>query len=137
MRNSPVGRAHRVMKKVVLALAVVVAPGLERALANDFPTQARVEFVLACMNLEGGQSYDTLYPCVCMIDRIASQISYEDYTTAETLNFLYSTPGERGGIFRDAAPEARSRIEQFQTLHEDAETSCFVSRRRAGGDEPS
>lgn len=125
------------MKKVVLALAVVVAPGLERALANDFPTQARVEFVLACMNLEGGQSYDTLYPCVCMIDRIASQISYEDYTTAETLNFLYSTPGERGGIFRDAAPEARSRIEQFQTLHEDAETSCFISPRRAGGDEPS
>ena len=125
------------MKKVVLALAVVVAPGLERALANDFPTQARVEFVLACMNLEGGQSYDTLYPCVCMIDRIASQISYEDYTTAETLNFLYSTPGERGGIFRDAAPEARSRIEQFQTLHKDAETSCFVSRRRAGGDELS
>ena len=125
------------MKKVLLALAVVVAPGVERALANDFPTQARVEFVLACMNLGGGQSYDTLYPCVCMIDRIASQITYEDYTTAETLSFLYSTPGERGGIFRDAAPEARSRIEQFQTLHEEAEATCFVSRRSTGGDEPS
>ena len=125
------------MKKVLLALAVVAAPGVERALANDFPTQARVEFVLACMNLEGGQSYDTLYPCVCMIDRIASQISYEDYTTAETLSFLYSTPGERGGIFRDAAPEARSRIEQFQTLHEEAKAVCFVSRRSKGGDEQS
>ncbi len=125
------------MKKVLLALAVVAAPGIERALANDFPTQARVEFVLACMNLEGGQSYDTLYPCVCMIDRIASQISYEDYTTAETLSFLYSTPGERGGIFRDAAPEARSRIEQFQTLHEEAEATCFVSGKSRVGGEPS
>jgi aminopeptidase-like protein len=125
------------MKKVLLALAVIAAPGIERALANDFPTQARVEFVLACMNLGGGQSYDTLYPCVCMVDRIASQISYEDYTTAETLSFLYSTPGERGGIFRDAAPEARSRIEQFQTLHEEAEATCFVSQKGAGVDEPS
>lgn len=124
------------MKKVLLALAVVAAPGLERALANDFPTQTRVEFVLGCMNLEGGQNYDTLYPCVCMIDRIASQITYEDYTTAETLSFLYATPGERGGVFRDAAPEARARIEQFRTLHAEAEAACFISGRSAGGDAP-
>ena len=134
---SPLGRVPRVMKKLLLALAVLTAPGLERALANDFPTQARVEFVLACMDLEGGQSYDTLYPCVCMVDRIASQISYEDYTTAETLSFLYSTPGERGGVFRDAAPEARARIEQFRTLREEAGTVCFVSGRRTGNDDPS
>ena len=122
------------MKKVLLALAVFAALGPGRALANDFPTQARVEFVLACMGLEGGQSYDTLYPCVCMIDQIASQISYEDYTTAETLSFLYSTPGERGGIFRDAAPDARSRIAQFETLRQEAEAACFISRNRKNPD---
>lgn len=125
------------MKKVLLALAVLVAFGPGRGSANDFPTQARVEFVIACMGLEGGQSYDTLYPCVCMIDRIAAQISYEDYTTAETLSFLYSTPGERGGIFRDAAPEARSRIAQFQTLRQEAEAACFVLRRTKGPGEDS
>ncbi len=123
------------MKKVLLAFAVFAALGPERGSANDFPTQARVEFVLACMGLKGGQSYDTLYPCVCMVDRIASQISYEDYTTAETLSFLYSTPGERGGIFRDAAPEARSRIAQFETLRQEAEAACFISRKTVNPDE--
>lgn len=97
-------------------------------MANDFPTQARVEFVLACMGERGGQSYDTLYPCICMIDGIASRIAYRDYTAAETLGFLYGTPGERGGMFRDAAPQSRKRIEELRTLRREAEAACFVSR---------
>ena len=97
-------------------------------MANDFPTQARVEFVLACMGERGGQSYDTLYPCICTIDRIASRIAYRDYTAAETLSFLYGTPGERGGMFRDAAPQSRKRIAEFRALRREAEAECFVSR---------
>ena len=85
------------MKKPLLALALVALSYGGGATANDFPTQARVEFVLACMGERGGQSYDTLYPCICMIDRIASRIAYREYTAAETLSFLYGTPGERGG----------------------------------------
>src|SRR5690554_7784028 len=69
--------------------------------ANDFPTQARVEFVLGCMNERGGQSYDTLYPCVCLIDRVAETMSYAEFTEAQVFARLASTPGERGGIFRD------------------------------------
>ena len=97
-------------------------------MANDFPTQARVEFVFACMGERGGQSYDTLYPCICTIDRIASRIAYRDYTAAETLSFLYGTPGERGGMFRDAAPQSRKRIKSFRALRKEAEAACFVSR---------
>lgn len=122
------------MKKALLGLAVALLSGIEPSSANDFPTQARVEFVLACMNSLGGQSYDTLYPCVCAVDRIADQISYRDYTTAETLSFLYATPGERGGVFRDAAPEAKAQIQRFYTLRSDAEEACFVARRRAQPD---
>ena len=96
-------------------------------MANDFPTQARVEFVLSCMSERGGQSYNTLYPCICTIDKIASRISYRDYTAAETLSFLYSTPGERGGMFRDAAPRSRKRIKVLRTLRQEAEVACFVS----------
>ena len=95
--------------------------------ANDFPTQARVEFVLSCMDQRGGQSYNSLYPCVCVIDRIAARLSYREYTAAETLSFLYGTPGERGGFFRDAAPRSRKRIKAFQALRDEAEGACFVS----------
>lgn len=97
------------------------------ATGNDFPTQARVEFVLSCMGERGGQSYDTFYPCVCVIDRIAGKIPYREYAAAETLSFLYGTPGERGGFFRDAAPQSRKRIKFFHALRADAEAACFVS----------
>ncbi|MCY4467356.1 MAG: hypothetical protein OXC08_01440 [Thiotrichales bacterium] len=115
------------MPLFLLALAAMVSllHGA-RADANDFPTQARVEFVLSCMDERGGQSYDTLYPCICIIDRIASRITYRDYTAAETLSFLFSTPGERGGIFRDAAPQSRKRIKALRALREDAEAGCLI-----------
>ena len=117
------------MKKLLLALAfAALSSHGGAATANDFPTQARVEFVLACMGERGGQSYDTLYPCICTIDRIASRIAYRDYTAAETLSFLYSTPGERGGMFRDAAPQSRKRIKALQALRREAEAACFVPR---------
>ena len=96
------------------------------AVANDFPTQARVEFVLSCMDARGGQSYNSLYPCICAIDKIAARMPYREYTAAETLSFLYSTPGERGGFFRDAAPRSRQRIKAFRALRDEAEAACFV-----------
>jgi len=95
--------------------------------ANDFPTQARVEFVLSCMNERGGQSYDTLYPCVCMIDRIAQNMSFAEFAEAQVFQQLRSTPGERGGLFRD--PErAESLTEKLEAAFDGAERSCFVGR---------
>ena len=117
------------MKQPFALLAVAALSSLSvitSAVANDFPTQARVEFVLSCMDERGGQSYNSLYPCICAIDRIASRMPYREYTAAETLSFLYSTPGERGGFFRDAAPRSRKRIEAFRALREEAEAACFV-----------
>ena len=116
--------------KQSLVVSVVAALSslsvMTSAVANDFPTQARIEFVLSCMDQRGGQSYNSLYPCICVIDKMAAQMPYREYTAAETLSFLYSTPGERGGFFRDAAPRSRKRIKAFLALREEAEAACFV-----------
>lgn len=96
--------------------------------ANDFPTQARVEYVLQCMNAHGGQSYDTLYPCVCAIDKIAAQLSFAEYTEAQVLTVLRRTPGERGGVFRDAVAKSREQVNHLADVKETAESSCFVKR---------
>ena len=117
------------MKQPVPVLAAAALASLSvitSAMANDFPTQARVEFVLSCMDERGGQSYNSFYPCICAIDKIASKMPYREYTAAETLSFLYGTPGERGGFFRDAAPRSRKRIKAFQALRAEAEAACFV-----------
>lgn len=93
--------------------------------ANDFPTQTRVEFVLQCMDQQGGKSYQTLYPCVCMIDKIAQEISHDDFAQAQTFTYLKSTPGERGGLFRDP-PQAKALRDQLKKAKEKAQTACFI-----------
>lgn len=92
---------------------------------NDFPTQTRVEFVLQCIEQEGGLRYETLYPCICSIDKIASQMTYEEYDQALTFTFMRRTPGENGGIFRDPenAKKLRKKLKDAKTF---AENRCFV-----------
>lgn len=100
------------------------------AQANDFPTQARVEYVLQCMDKSGGQSYDTLYPCICSIDKIAGKMPYDTYEKAATLDVMVKTAGEKGGAFRDA-PGARKLVKLLRTTREESERSCFVKRVEA------
>ena len=111
---------------LVLLFGACAAFAAPKAPVNNYPTQTRVEYVLSCMALHGGQSYDTLYPCVCSIDRIADQLDHDEYVQAEMLGFLLSTPGEKGGVFRDASSDARSRAKRFQSARADAEAACFV-----------
>ena len=96
--------------------------------ANDFPTQARVEYVLRCMDSHGGQKYEVLYSCICIIDKIAEKIAYDEYAEGEVFAQLRTTPGERGGVFRD--PERAGLLTQkISDITEVAENSCFVGVR--------
>lgn len=115
------------MRAFLSALTVMGAQYLVAApaVANDFPTQARVEYVLRCMDANGGQSYNTLYACVCSVDRIAESFSYADFAEAETFALLRSTPGEQGGVFRDP-DRARDLQKRYQEVVAQAEQSCFA-----------
>jgi hypothetical protein len=95
------------------------------ARANDFPTQARVEYVFKCMNSHGGQRYEALYSCVCVIDKIAEKIAYDEYVEADVFTQLRSTPGERGGLFRDP-DRAGLLVDKIFEITAGAEKSCFV-----------
>ena len=101
----------------------LLLPGV--MLANDFPTQARVEFVLGCMREQGGESYDTLYKCVCLVDAIAAQMSHDEFVEAQVFSQLRSTPGERGGVFRDP-DQARSLITKLDAAIEHGKAQCLI-----------
>lgn len=121
-----------VLRPAGLLFCVLLLPGAT-ATANDlnekgdFPTQARVEYVLGCMKKHGGENYDTLYGCVCSVDYLRSQFSYDEYSEAEVYRQLRSSPGERGGVFRDPeqADQLRERLEQAQ---EAADKRCFIKQ---------
>jgi len=96
--------------------------------ANDFPTQQRVEYVLNCMAEHGGQNYNTLYACVCEIDTIASRLTYDEFTKAVTYTNLRTTPGERGGLFRDRE-RTGPIIELLAETRKDAGRRCFPTKQ--------
>ncbi|MEN8261120.1 MAG: hypothetical protein ABFS02_11135 [Pseudomonadota bacterium] len=111
-----------------LLLSVLSACGtapVKTTVQNDFPTITRVEYVLQCMQKHGGQRYDTLYPCVCSVDKLASKMTHEEYESAKTFTYLSGTPGEAGGIFRDP-PEARKLRKRLEEAEAFATGSCFV-----------
>ena len=92
-------------------------------LINDFPTQARVEFVMQCMAEHGGVNLDNSYHCVCAVDKIASLMNFKDYSEALTFTYMYDTPGDKGGEFRDPPQSKvlRDRLKDAQTQAE----GCF------------
>jgi hypothetical protein len=113
------------MNKVTSASALCALLLSSPAHANDFPTQARVEYVLGCMDSRGGQKYENLYSCICVIDKIAEQIAYDEYVEGEVFVQLRATPGERGGVFRD--PDRASLLTQkINDITEVANKSCLV-----------
>jgi hypothetical protein len=113
---------RRVLRALSLALGLTTAGA---APANDFPTQARVEFVLGCMNEHGGQSYDTLYKCVCLVDAIAADMSHDEFVQAQVFSQLRSTAGERGAVFRDPA-QAQTLIAKLEAAIERGKSRCFL-----------
>jgi len=104
--------------------------------ANDFPTQARVEYILRCMDSHGGQKYENLYSCTCVIDKIADKIPYDEFVEAEVFAQLRGTPGERGGVFRDP-DRAGLLVRKINDLTEVAEKSCFMGLRSDTTDKDS
>ena len=105
--------------------AVFLLPGVTQA--NDFPTQVRVEFVLGCMQEQGGESYDTLYKCVCLVDAIADEMSHDEFVEARVFSQLRSTPGERGGVFRDP-DQARALVAKLQAVTERGKAKCLIRK---------
>lgn len=92
---------------------------------NNYPTQDRVEYVLQCIEKHGGLRYETLYPCICKVDKLASLMTFDEYTQAKTFTFLRRTPGEKGGVFRDP-PQAKELRKKLKETDQLAEDSCFV-----------
>lgn len=97
--------------------------------ANDYPTLERVDHVLTCMRLAGGQTVDNLYACSCEIDIIAQAIDFEDFTEARTYEMYKRMPGEKGGLFRESerSDELSGKLEAARA---DAKKRCFIGANR-------
>ena len=104
-------------------LAVFWAGGAGAQSVNDYPTNARADYVFVCM-ATNGQTREMLERCSCAIDRIAEILPYDDYVRAETVLRMRQTPGERAGMFRQGI-EVGEMVATYRRAEAEAEILCF------------
>jgi hypothetical protein len=90
---------------------------------NDYPTDARAEYVFACMAVNG-QNQDVLRRCSCSIDVVASILPYDRYVAAETVLTMRQVGGERVGMMR-TAPSANAMVQDLRRAQAEGEIRCF------------
>lgn len=112
------------LKAVMVVLVSGLAWGFSSlALANDYPTEARVDYVLGCM-AANGQDYLTMQKCSCSIDEIAERVPYTDYEAVETVTRMQNKRGELGMLFR-TGKNFEERIQTFRGAQAQASLQCF------------
>lgn len=110
------------LKPICLAAVLATAPAMAQEL-NDYPTEARAEYVFACM-AGNGQTQDALRRCSCSIDTIASILPYDDYVAAEAVLRMRQGGGERAAMFR-GSPAALAILNNLRRAQAEAEITCF------------
>jgi hypothetical protein len=90
---------------------------------NDYPTDARADYVFACMKTNG-DTRQALERCSCSIDVIASILPYERYVDGEAVLSLAEVPGVFGSMFRNTE-QAKSAVNDLRRAQAEAEVRCF------------
>jgi hypothetical protein len=111
------------MNARLLVVPALLAAGL--AHANDFPTRARVEFVLDCMQHSGVPQQEAMYKCSCAADAIAEQVDYRTWVDLSTVANAITMAGERGGEVRDMK-DGRKLVASYKDLRAKAMKACFL-----------
>ena len=90
---------------------------------NDYPTEARADYVFGCMAVNG-RTPDALCRCSCAIDVIATILPHDAYVSAETVLAMRQTSGEGSTLFRDTAP-ANGFVADLRRAEVEAEILCY------------
>ena len=114
------GLVKRICLIVVLASAANPTVGHS---VDEYPTAARVEYVLGCMAVNG-QTPEMLRKCSCSIDFVASVIFYEKYVQIETILRMRQLHSERTAVFRESM-WANSLIDELKSVEAEATLECF------------
>ncbi|MDT8326141.1 MAG: hypothetical protein RQ750_01970 [Roseovarius sp.] len=114
-------RSLAILALITLPIGAAAQDLAERL--NDYPTEARADYVFGCM-ASNGNTQDMLRRCSCSIDVIASILPYEKYVQAETVLSLRQGSGERISLFRSAA-SSNTMVADLRRAQAEAEIVCF------------
>ena len=108
------------------ALAALALAGLTlaaRAEENDYPTDARVDYVFACM-AANGQTRENLQKCSCSLDQLAAILPYDKYVQASTILSMRQGIGQRSNEFR-STKIFDDKVADLRRAQAEAEIRCY------------
>ena len=108
---------------VILLLLTLPGRSAEGEPVNDYPTNAKAEYVFGCM-AANGQSRDMLERCSCSIDILASIMPYDRSLQAETILSMRQGVGERTSMFRNTKM-FDDIVAELRRAQAEAEIRCF------------
>ncbi len=106
---------------VGLFVGLTSASALE-PFVNDFPTEARADYVFGCMAVNG-QTREALRRCACSVDKIAEILPYSKYEEAETIMSVVRKGGEKVQIMN--SPHFKAKVDELKRAQVEAELLCF------------
>lgn len=108
---------------LLIAASATAGAAQQAAPLNDYPTEARADYVFACM-AANGQTRRVLEQCSCSVDHVAGILSYEDYVRAETALRSLQMTGENAGVFRNSE-RIKNIIAELRRAQAEADIVCF------------
>jgi len=109
--------------KIEGAVLVMLAVSHASAETNDYPTEARADYVFVCMKTNG-ETQEMLRRCSCSIDIIASLLPYDRYVAAQTVASMNQVQGQIGTMFR-ASQQTKAMLDDLRRAQAEAEVRCF------------
>lgn len=114
-------RIPEALLAAALAATVLAAPG--RAEENDYPTDARADYVFGCM-AANGQTREALEKCSCSLDALASILPYDKYVQASTILSMRQGIGQRTAAFK-ATKMFDDKVAELRRAQAEAEIRCY------------
>lgn len=90
---------------------------------NDYPTEARADYVFACM-AANGQTREVLKKCACSQDMLAAILPYDRYVEAETVLSMRQGVGQAANAFRNTS-RFDDIVAELRRAQAEAEIRCF------------
>ncbi|MFG1478290.1 hypothetical protein V5F53_06435 [Xanthobacter sp. V4C-4] len=114
---------RKALEGAALALALALAPPALAQDVSDYPTSARVDYVIGCMGANG-QTRDAMTRCSCSVDTLASIFPYDRYVEAETILSMRQGVGRAASVFKNVKMYD-DIVADLKRAQAEAEVRCF------------
>ena len=115
--------ARSVLPAAILATSLMAGPVKAAESENDYPTEARADYIFGCM-AANGQSRESLSRCSCSLDALASILPYDRYVQASTVLSMRQGIGQRANEFK-STKVFDDKVAELRRAQAEAEIRCY------------